>query len=122
MENIDHMDQSITEIHYKEDESLIKDIEIPYNGKNWQVRFEFIDDSSVTDLIQVNNEDKNLGVKLCLKHPFMQSFVDEKSLEMIWRIAVAMCIAEISASKSKQPPREVRKKMNILLNGFLSKG
>lgn len=113
-------------------DSYFKSFPIVMNDCNWMVHIEVSYDESVKEFIQVgdhllpdliDSKQRNIGVRLSLTHPFMIEFAgdDEKIIEPILRIAVALGLAEVIAKETRCLPNEVRNGLNELLNGSLSK-
>jgi hypothetical protein len=105
----------------------------PLNISNidYMVHIELSYDETIDELIQVGDHlilekdenFKNIGVRLSLIHPFMIGFAgdDQKVIEPILRLIVALGLSEIIVKKSGAPISELRNNMNDLLLGSLSK-
>ena len=98
---------------------------------DYVVHIELSYDETIEELIQVGDHlvpekvpfKKNIGVRLSLIHPFMVEFAggDEKIIEPLLRLVVALGLSEIIVKKSGAPIIELRNNMNELLLGSLSK-
>lgn len=123
----------------KVEEPQLKDISKSYYKKfplnianiDYMVHIELSYDETIDELIQVGDHlipeklpfYKNIGVRLSLTHPFMVEFAgdDQKVIEPLLRMVVALGLSEIIAKKSGAPITELRNNMNELLLGSLSK-
>ena len=95
------------------------------------VHIELSYDESINELIQVGDHlipektphFKNIGVRLSLIHPFMVEFAgdEQKVIEPLLRLVVALGLSEIVVKKSGAPITELRNNINELLLGSLSK-
>lgn len=111
--------------------SYYKKFPLSISGIDYMVHIELSYDETIDELIQVGDHlipestpnYKNIGVRLSLIHPFMIEFAgdDQKVIEPLLRIVVALGLSEIIVKKSGAPITELRNNMNELLLGSLSK-
>ena len=114
-------------------DSYFKEFSLSLNDCDWMVHVEVSYDESIADFIQVGdhlvpqvgsqNGFRNIGIRLSLTHPFMVQFAshDEDIIEPILRIAVALGLSEVVARETRSPISDVRKNLNELISGKLSK-
>lgn len=139
--NISQDVQSVTTrpIPDKVEEPSLKEVlksyhkNFPLNISNidYMVHIELSYDETIDELIQVGDHlipektphFKNIGVRLSLIHPFMVEFAgdEQKVIEPLLRMVVALGLSEIVVKKSGAPITELRNNMNELLLGSLSK-
>lgn len=108
-----------------------REIEIELDGSKWLIVLELSDDPSVGEWVSISDRPvsdkwgvRRLGVRLSLVHPFMMRFggTEAGKIEPLLRVAVAICLAEITASESGvKYARTIRRNINQLLDTALSK-
>jgi hypothetical protein len=112
----------------------IREIDIEINRIKWKIYLELSNDPaigewiSMSDFPETTSSDsgeviRELKVRLSLAHPFMERFggTDSSSIEPLLRVAVAICLAEISARESGiRIAGTMRRNINELLRDALS--
>ncbi|MBC8030711.1 MAG: ATP-binding protein [Pyrinomonadaceae bacterium] len=107
-----------------------REIELELDGSQWLIVLELTDDPGVGDWVSISDRPltdktgiRRLGVRLSLAHPFMLRFggVEPGRIEPLLRVAVAICLAEITARDSGvKSASTIRRNINQLLGTALS--
>jgi hypothetical protein len=107
-------------------------IDVDLDGDKWLITLELSDDPGVGEWVSISDrpaqDDKSgvrrLGVRLSLVHPFMLRFggADAARIEPLLRVAVAICMAEVTARQSGvRAAGTIRRNINQLLRTALSR-
>jgi hypothetical protein len=115
-----------------------REFNVLVNDQDWRIRLEISSDSSIVDWLTISDRPsassnknfdsqgiRNLGLRISLRNPFMVQFLgpDMENLEPLFRLAVALGLAQVIAAESGiQMAGVITKKVNELLRGPLSKG
>jgi hypothetical protein len=108
-----------------------RQIKVDLHGDKWLITLELSDDPGVGEWVSISDrpaqEDRSgvrrLGVRLSLVHPFMLRFggADAARIEPLLRVAVAVCLAEVTARASGvRSAGTIRRNINQLLRAALS--
>ncbi len=110
------------------DKKIFKIFEAEFNHIKWFISIELSYDPSITKLYEVGNhlvpddlsqEQKKVGIRLNLTHPFMTQFVgtDNYKIEPILRLIAALGLSEIIAKESGAKTQgEIRRNLNELIS------
>jgi tetrahydromethanopterin S-methyltransferase subunit B len=117
----------------KTDKTIQKKFKVNFNKTDWNIFIELSYDPSLKDMIEVgkhlipinskSNNERNIGIRLSLTHPFMVQFVgtDNVKIEPILRMAAAFGLAEIIAKESGAKTQgEIRRNFNELITKISS--
>ena len=109
-------------------------IDLDLHGQAWRIVLELSDDPAVGDWLEISDhvdieseisEDRrNVGLRLSLRHPFMERFssADPDQIEPLLRVAAGLGLAEIAARDSGvKYAGTVRRNLNELLRNALWK-
>lgn len=107
-------------------------MELKYQNDDWRIKLELTKDPSVKKWLTISERGainhgtrtRNLGLSMSMKNPFMIEYLDADldNLEPIFRLAVALGIAEVLARESGDTKAGlITKWVNDLLSGALSK-
>lgn len=108
--------------------------EVEFEGCLWLIRIELSYDPGVGDWVDISDrpsraragtgrQRRKLGIRLSLEHPFMQMFggVDAETIEPLLRVAIAICLAEITSRESGVlHATTIRRNINDLLRNALA--
>ena len=111
-----------------------REMEVEFEGCLWLIRMELGYDPAVGDWVDICDQPsaerdeagrqcRKLGIRVSLEHPFMQMFggVDAETIEPLLRVAVAICLAEITSRESGvRHASTVRRNINDLLRNALA--
>jgi len=104
-----------------------RSITVSVNGRPWHVNLGLVTDEARTTWLDVRraNELGGSRVELTLNraHPFMRNFAEipTQDLEPVWRLAIAIGLAQELARDSGDKAGYVLLKVNMLLKDYLSK-
>jgi hypothetical protein len=105
-------------------------IEVDHRGIKWRITIELAMNPAIEDWLTITdrppsyNGPREITVRMCLTHPFMQQFcrVDSSEIEALTRVAAAMGLAEITARDAGVPQYgTIRRNVNQLLREALCK-
>lgn len=115
-----------------------REFNVLVNEQDWRIRLEISSDSSIVDWLTISDRPsasssknfdtqgvRNLGLRISLRNPFMVQFLgpDMENLEPLFRLAVALGLAQVIAAESGiQMAGVITKKVNELLRGPLANG
>ncbi|RJQ14144.1 MAG: ATP-binding protein [Nitrospiraceae bacterium] len=109
-------------------------IDVELQGKPWRIVIELSDDPAIGDWLEINDQiakeraqtgntsRRTIGLRLSLRHPFMERFsgVDPDQIEPLLRVAAALGLAEVAARESGvRYAGTVRRNVNELLRNAL---
>lgn len=108
-------------------------VDLSFEDRRWRVVLELTDDPAIGEWFEISDavisgeeaEDRELlGLRLSLRHPFMERFVgaDREKLEPLLRVACALGLAEKTARDSGvEYAGTIRQKLNKILTLALSR-
>ena len=109
-------------------------VDLNFEDRNWRVVLELSDDPAVGEWfefsqgVSASSDDQSgrelLGLRVSLRHPFMERFVgaDPEKLEPVLRVACALGLAEKTARDSGvEYAGAIRHKLNKILTLALSR-
>jgi hypothetical protein len=108
-----------------------RQINVDLDGDKWLITLELSDDPGIGEWVSISDRSaqndksgiRRLGVRLSLVHPFMIQFggADAARIEPLLRVAVAICLAEVTARTSGvRAAGTIRRNINQLLRDALS--
>lgn len=109
-----------------------REIQIELGASRWRISVELSTDPAIGEWLtifdtvpaEVGAEERRIGIRLCLAHPFMDRFGGEDAarIEPLLRVAVAFGLGEIAARESGvRMAGVIRSNANELLRGPLSR-
>lgn len=104
-----------------------RDFTLTVSGRAWKVGLRLINEVAQESWLEVRRADSGstaeLGITVNQAHPFMRAFAElpGQDLEPVWRLAVALGLAEQIARDSGNKASYVRLNVNNLLRTYLSR-
>jgi hypothetical protein len=113
-------------------QASMHEFKVKYLGGVWHIKLELTRDTAITDWLTISDKRmvekrsavRYLGLSVAMKNPFMIQFLDAdlSNLEPIFRLAIAIGMAEILAIEAGDVKASlIRKLINDLLNDSLAK-
>jgi hypothetical protein len=113
-------------------QSSMREFKVKYQGGIWHIKLELTRDSAITEWLTISDKRmvekrsavRYLGLSVAMKNPFMIQFLDAdlSNLESIFRLAIAIGMAEILATEAgDSKARYIRMLINELLSDSLAR-
>jgi len=113
-------------------QSSTREFKVKYQGGIWHIKLELTRDSAITDWLTISDKRmvekrsaiRYLGLSVAMKNPFMVQFLDAdlSNLESIFRLAIAIGMAEILAIEAGDSKAGyIRMLINELLSDSLAR-
>lgn len=111
----------------------VREMAVEFDDCLWQIRIDLSCDPAVSEWVSISSQpgpanlleniaSRSIGIRISLEHPFMMMFggVDADSIEPLLRVAVAICLAEVTTRESKGNAGTFRRNINDLLRNVLA--